>query len=518
MIDQFEELFTLSPENERTAFIAHLLDSITKMKIVVTMRADFWGECAPYRDLTELMQAHQELIGPMNTAELRAAMEQQARKVGLRFEADLSNTILDAVKGEPGAMPLLQHALLEMWKRRHGRWLKTDEYRAIGGVQKAIAETAESIYAEVEPVEQQLIRDIFVRLTRLDADSVAGEERRDTRQRVRFDELIPADGEISVVRNLVQRLATVRLIVTSLNEATGQEEVEVAHEALIRHWPRLQTWLDEDRDLLRLRSGIRQAAQEWEEEAEEEKGHLLIHRGSRLEEIEALLNIKRLGLNVLEQGYIDACIQLREDIKAKEEAQRIRELKQARKLATEAEARREAEAQRAQEAELREQEQAQAATNLRKRFYMILAVGVVAIILAFAAAGFGVQSSRNAEIAANNASTANAESTKAFQQEQLAISNAEIAETNEAVANVESTKAIQQEQLALAHASTSEANEVIANTESTKAIQQEELAVANAATAEAEKERAIAAEETAEAERAEARTATRYCAIPTIGG
>src|SRR5207248_11579445 len=97
---------------------------------------------APYRELKDLMQARQELLAPMDATELRRAMEMQAAKVGLRFEANLSNTILDDVQGEPGAMPLLQHALLELWKRRHGRWLRAEEYRAIGGVKKAVAESA----------------------------------------------------------------------------------------------------------------------------------------------------------------------------------------------------------------------------------------------------------------------------------------------------------------------------------------------------------------------------------------
>ena len=132
------------------------------------MRADFWGECAAYPQLRELMQTHQELVGPMNSQELRSAMEQQARAVGLRFEADLSNTILDDVSDEPGAMPLLQHALLELWKRRHGRWLRADEYRALGGVQQAIARTADSIYGELDDADRERMRTIFLRLTRID--------------------------------------------------------------------------------------------------------------------------------------------------------------------------------------------------------------------------------------------------------------------------------------------------------------------------------------------------------------
>jgi energy-coupling factor transporter ATP-binding protein EcfA2 len=183
VIDQFEELFTLcADESERVTFIEKLLSLIPYQKIVITMRADFWGECATYRNLKDLMEARQKLIGPMDAAELRKAMEMQSAQVGLRFEAGLSNVILDDVQGEPGAMPLLQHALLELWKRRHGRWLRAVEYEAIGGVNMAIAQTADDVYNTLSSPEQDQVKNIFIRLTRLDES--AKEKRRDTRRRV----------------------------------------------------------------------------------------------------------------------------------------------------------------------------------------------------------------------------------------------------------------------------------------------------------------------------------------------
>src|SRR5262245_8019556 len=169
VVDQFEELFTLCADQDaRQAFLGRLLALAEQRRVVITMRADFWGECAPYHDLKDIMQARQELIAPMDATELRRAMELQAAKVGLRFEADLSHTILADVQDEPGAMPLLQHALLELWKRRHGRWLRAEEYRAIGGVQQAIAHTADDLYEQLSHGEQERVRDIFMRLTRLD--------------------------------------------------------------------------------------------------------------------------------------------------------------------------------------------------------------------------------------------------------------------------------------------------------------------------------------------------------------
>ncbi|WP_413198593.1 eIF2A-related protein [Nostoc piscinale] len=307
VVDQFEELFTLcSDETQRQEFIQKLLSLTQQQPVIVTMRADFWGECATYRPLKELMESHQKLIGPMDAAELRKAMELQAAQVGLRFEAGLSNNILDDVQGEPGAMPLLQHALLELWKRRHGRWLRVEEYEAIGGVQKAIAQTADEVYNSLSADEQEQVKNIFIRLTRLDENAVQGERRRDTRRRVGLEELIPAGDKQILTKNLLKRLAGegARLIVVSVNSATFQEEVEVAHEALIRHWPRLITWLDENRVSLQLRETIRQAAFEWEKQQKDE--NYLIHRGGRLKESQELL--KQSGfLNQLESEYISTC-------------------------------------------------------------------------------------------------------------------------------------------------------------------------------------------------------------------
>ncbi|HEY5868664.1 MAG TPA: CHAT domain-containing protein [Candidatus Tectomicrobia bacterium] len=384
VVDQFEELFTLCTDQEaRQAFLGRLLALAEQRRVVITMRADFWGECASYHNLKDIMQARQELIAPMDATELRRAMELQASKVGLRLEADLSHTILEDVQGEPGAMPLLQHALLELWKRRHGRWLRAEEYRAIGGVQQAMARTADDLYEQLSPGEQERVRDIFMRLTRLDDDVVPGEARRDTRRRVELRELVPARSDPTPIRALVHRLADSRLVVTSRNEAAGREEVEVAHEALIRYWPRLRRWLDEDRASLRLRETIRQAALEWEAGGRED--NLLVHRGGRLRDAEALARHPGFTLNALEQAYVDACVALRERQRAEEETQRQRELEVARRLAAEAEARRQAEEAARREAEHRTREQARAATWLRRGVVVLLVLLVVAVTAGVAA-------------------------------------------------------------------------------------------------------------------------------------
>jgi energy-coupling factor transporter ATP-binding protein EcfA2 len=306
VVDQLEELFTLClDEGERQDFVHRLLELAGTLRVVLTMRADFWGECAAYRELSDLMKARQELIGPMDGRELRRSMEQQANRVGLRFEADLAARILDDVSSEPGAMPLLQHALRELWRRRHGSWLSADEYRELGGVNLAISRTADSVYKTLPANDQDQVRDIFVRLTRLDEDSVQAEDRRDTRRRVGLAELVPAGSDQEATKRLVARLASARLLVTGRNAATGEEEVEVAHEALIRYWPMLERWLKEDWADLRIREGVRRAALEWRQSGQDDS--YLLHRGARLDDALRLVSHPRLRLNDAERRYLEAC-------------------------------------------------------------------------------------------------------------------------------------------------------------------------------------------------------------------
>lgn len=316
VVDQFEELFTLSAREQRPEFISRLLEHSQRIRVVITLRADFLGEVAPFKSLKDEVQNHQEIIPPMDEAELRRAMEGQAGGAGLRFDSDLSQQMLNNVAGEPGAMPLLQHALWTLWTRRHGRWLRAEEYRAFGGVKQAIASTAEVVYVRCTEFEKERLRDIFLRLTRLD-ESADG---RDTRRRVLLRDLIPADSDSKSTKLLIKQLADARLVVVF------GDEVEVAHEALIRHWERLRTWLNDDRDNLRLREGVSDEARRWDNAGRDTS--LLNHRGARLELALAMSKNPRYQLNPVEQAYLDGCVGI-----AEHEAQEKRKLEAAEKLA-----------------------------------------------------------------------------------------------------------------------------------------------------------------------------------------
>lgn len=309
IVDQFEELFTSSIDHEkRSLFIEGLLEQNKYNKVIVAMRSDFLGECAQFDALKSKIENGLILVSPIDVQILPQIAQRQADVVKLHFDDGLFSKIIGEVIEEPGAMSLLQHALWCLWERRRGRWLRFSEYNAFGGIKKAIAHTADEFYGSLGKIEQQIVRGIFLRLVR--PDDTIGSGPRDTRRRTTIDELIPREANRSKIIEIVRNLANMRLVVTSVDEKTGAEIVDLAHEALIQHWPRLKEWLNEDRENLRLRETIRIAALEWEQGRQDES--LLVHRGGRLDDANTLLKQTKLALNAKEVLYIHACLTYRE--------------------------------------------------------------------------------------------------------------------------------------------------------------------------------------------------------------
>lgn len=328
LVDQFEEIFTLcQDETRRRAFVANLLYASAvaggRTVIVLTMRADFYGKCAAYPDLAARITEHQLLIGPMTEAELRQAIEGPAELVGLTFEGGLVDILLHEVQAEPGALPLLQHTLLELWERRQEFRLTFAAYHEIGGIQGAIAHRAESIYASFDPQQQAITRRTMLRLTQ------PGEGTEDTRRRAALTELLPAEGQVADVDAVVQALADARLLTTSKDEQNN-EIVDVAHEALIRSWPRLRGWIDEDRDALRTHRRLTEAASEWEGNTRDES---YLYRGARLATAEEWVKKHGKEMSNLECEFLEASLAERNRREQEAEEQRRRELQSAQQVA-----------------------------------------------------------------------------------------------------------------------------------------------------------------------------------------
>ncbi len=221
LVDQFEEVFTLcTDDDQRSAFIANLLYAATipggRDLVLLTMRADFYPRCAAHAELAALMGGNQFLVSPMDAEGLRQSIEQPAWRVGIELEQGLAETILDDIASQPGALPLLEHALLELWQRRRGTLMTLEAYRESGGVQGAIAQRAESIFNAFDAREQAVARRILLRLTQ------PGEGTEDTRRRAPMAEFAAGDGGDSpIVERVVAALVAARLLTLGAGSGDG---------------------------------------------------------------------------------------------------------------------------------------------------------------------------------------------------------------------------------------------------------------------------------------------------------
>ncbi|MEU9987111.1 hypothetical protein AB0E10_09950 [Streptomyces sp. NPDC048045] len=292
VVDQFEEVFTLCRDrDERDAFIAMLIAATTataaRTRVVLGVRADFYGHCVQDPLLAEAMRDAQFAVGPMSSQELREAITGPARLAGCTVTGPLLAAVVGDATGQPGALPLVSHAMVETWRRRSGSRLTLEGYLAAGGIQHALAQTAETAYRALSPAQQNLARSLFLRLTAL------GDGTGDTRRRITRDELDPGSDTVLVLESLArQRLVTL-----------DEECVEITHEAIIRCWPRLRGWLAEDREQILLHRRLTDASADWE--AQDRDPHAL-YRGARLAAALDLAAADGSRLTSRERCFLDA--------------------------------------------------------------------------------------------------------------------------------------------------------------------------------------------------------------------
>ncbi|WP_123979139.1 hypothetical protein [Streptomyces sp. Ag109_O5-1] len=320
IVDQFEELYTLCTDPaEREQFIDRLLtatDSASRLRVVIAVRADFLGRCAEHRRLTAALQDGTVLAGPMSRDELREAVVRPAQAAGLNVKRGLTTRILDEVEGEPGALPLMSHALLETWRRRKGRALTAEAYDGAGGLSGAIARTAEAVHARLTPSQSDLARRILLRLI------TPGEGTPDTRRPAPRSEL--DFGDPVDTATVLEHLARARLL--TLEDGT----VDLAHEALITGWPRLREWIERDRELIRLHHALTDAARTW---ADLGRDAGALYRGSRLTAVEE--HLAPAHLTSAERSFLTASVTAREQERraATRASRRLRRLRTALSLA-----------------------------------------------------------------------------------------------------------------------------------------------------------------------------------------
>ncbi|CAM5710669.1 Novel STAND NTPase 1 domain-containing protein OS=Streptomyces aurantiogriseus OX=66870 GN=GCM10010251_00160 PE=4 SV=1 [Streptomyces aurantiogriseus] len=285
IVDQFEETFTLCPdEGTRRTFVQLLHaactpagpDTPAPVLVILGIRADFYERCLSHPELADALQHRHMVLGPLTTAELREAVTGPAKAVGLELEPGLAELIVREVSADgprgahdAGVLPLLSHALLATWQRRKAGKLTLAGYRAAGGIQGAVAATAERAWSGLDPAARTAARLLLLRLVRLGEDTQAT-RRRGTRRQLAAESTDPGKTEESLEALVRARLVTL-----------DAETVEITHEALLHAWPRLRDWIDEDRNGNLLRQRLEEDGRAWEGSNRDAS---LLYRGSRLEQ------------------------------------------------------------------------------------------------------------------------------------------------------------------------------------------------------------------------------------------
>jgi hypothetical protein len=444
VVNRFEEVFTLcADDGQRQTFVDNLSGLANAGHVVIlTMRTDFEAQVARLPDFQKLFEQAVVRVGPLSAGELREAVEAPAAMIGLKFEEGVVDNLLNDLLGEPAALPLLQFTLLKLWERRDHNRITWEAYRKLGGGRQALANAADEFYNGLTPEEQATARRVLLKMVK------PGEGAEMTSTRVRRGSLYHRADANDRVDAVLDKLIRAHLVRVTQGETGGEAQVEMAHEALVRNWPRLVDWLDEERITLRQRHRLTAAAEQWQRLGKDPSA---LRRGALLAEA-----LQYDDLNPLEAGFVKASKEAEEAAEREKEAIRQRELDDARRIA-------EVEKRRAEEQE-------QAARRLRLGNRIITAVGVVAFILAIAAAFFGnqarIEASRNGALAATNAANASAAQAASTQ-----------AVAQQGIAEAASTQAVAQQNIAQAASTQAVAQQATAESERDRANQQSQLAL-----------------------------------------
>ena len=314
VVDQFEELFTLVDDDTVVRlFLDSLEHAVTDarcpLRVVLTMRADFWDRPLRYGSFARLIDASTINVTALAPDELERAITEPAYRAGAEFEPGLVSEIVADVADQPGALPLLQYALTELWDDRRSGLLSREAYLEMGGVAGALSRRAEDLYSAAGPDEQAALRRIMGRLV------TPGDGTEDTRRRALRSELATSPA----AENMLEVCAQARLLSFAIDPATREPTVEVAHEALIRRWSRLREWLDEDRDGLRTLRHLHATAADWVARGRPDAE---VYRGGRLESALAWADTGYSDLGDVEAEFLAASVS-RRDAEAVAEQERF---------------------------------------------------------------------------------------------------------------------------------------------------------------------------------------------------
>ena len=306
IVDQFEEIFTLAPESEQRAFLDCLADAVTdprgRVRVIATLRADFYDRPLAFRRFGALVDDATIAVAALSPAALESAIVGPVTAIGADADPSLVAELVATVADQPAALPSLQFTLFELAERRADRSLTLEDYRQLGGVGGAISSRAEMLYLSMDDTGRAAIRAVFERLVLIGPDGeVTG--RRTSRASL-------SSGHADALDEVIDRWTEARLLTTDTDPHSRLPTVQLAHEAILKSWPRLGSWIDEDRAAIVTAGHLRDAAQSWHD-LDRDNGAL--YRGARLEQALEAVDTATIELGPLEQEFLVASRGHRDD-------------------------------------------------------------------------------------------------------------------------------------------------------------------------------------------------------------
>ena len=419
LVDQFEETFTLAGTDEAQAFLDALNGLIGRpnLRILLTVRADFYPELMA-SSLWQPIRANRLELTPLGDDALWAAIVEPAARVGVEADEALAVKLIADASGQGGVLPLVQETLVLLWDKVKGRRLKLEAYKEMGesgrsGLQVAIDRRATTVYHNLPDAAQPIARRIFLRLIQF------GEGRADTRRQQTVAELRASGDDPALFDQTLAKLTESRLLTASGDAEGAERRVDIAHEALIAGWPRLQAWLDQRRAAEQTRRRLEAKAAEWV--AAEKRGGLLDEY--ELQEAEIWLageDARELGYSPYLVDLVQASMDVIAQAVAEKEAQQQREMEQAQRLA--------------EERRLRAEEN-EKATRSRQRS-RLFAGGLALAMVVIALVGYFAWTAQTERNKAETAAIAEAK------LRVISDANAQLANTQKAVAETAQAQAV----------------------------------------------------------------------------
>jgi basic membrane lipoprotein Med (substrate-binding protein (PBP1-ABC) superfamily)/DNA-binding SARP family transcriptional activator len=320
VIDQFEELFTLVEDGDvRDRFLSNLVTAVNdprgRISVLLTLRADFYGHSLHHPEFGARVGNGVVNVTQLRAEELEAAAIGPAGLAGVTLEPALLGQLITDVGHQPGALPLFQYSLTELFDRRSGDTLTAASYRSMGGLDGALHRRATNIYEEFDAAQQEATRQLFLRLVAI------SEHGHHSRRRVGAREVVSLTPDVATMQHVIAQLGAHRLLSFDSDKLTGAPTVEVAHEALLTSWTTLSEWIDAGREDLRRHGSLSTAMREWQL-ADEDPSYLL--PAARLAEYRSWSAASAMALNDAERRYLDAGDELVEQLQATEQ-RRVRD-------------------------------------------------------------------------------------------------------------------------------------------------------------------------------------------------